>query len=84
MEKETILRACRDLEDKITIWNFYASAAELKNLIQAYAGLKSPFYEAVDKVNINASLATDFLDSIVKSFSRAVENDLVSGTFSEY
>jgi hypothetical protein len=79
MEKETILRVCKELEGQTSLRNFYAIAAELKNLIQVYAGKNNPFYQAVDKVNINAILASEYLDNIIKSFLRTIENDLISG-----
>ena len=50
----------------------------LKNLIQVYAGKNHPFYEAVEKVKITAPNATDYLNNIIDSFIRTVENDLIT------
>lgn len=78
MEREKILKIARELLNKTTVTNFYARSAEVKNLIQVYAGKQSSFYEAVEKVKITASQAPYYLDNIIDSFIRAMENDLIS------
>jgi hypothetical protein len=78
MDKETFLNLHKELKGKTTIYNFYARQAELKNLIQLYAGKNNPFYEATEKVKITAPFAEDYLDNIFNSFYKSVEKDLIS------
>jgi hypothetical protein len=78
MDKETFLSIIKQNKEKTTIFNFYARQAELKNLIQLYAGQSNPFYEAAQKVNFNATYSSEYLDSIFKTFFSSVEQDLIS------
>jgi len=78
MDKEKVLNIARQLEGNTRMINFYAQQAELLNLIQAYAGKGNSFYEATEKVKITAILSDDYLNSIITSFIRSVEQDVIS------
>jgi hypothetical protein len=78
MDKEKILKIGKELQGKTTISNFYARQAEIKNIIQVYGGKNNPFYEAAEKIKITAPYAESFLNNLIDSFLRSVENDLIS------
>lgn len=78
MEKEKVLEIGSQLKGNTSVSNFIAYAAEFKNLILTSYGKNNPFYEAVDKIKITAPQAIYYLDNLITSFLRAVENDLIS------
>ena len=78
MDKEKVLNIARQLEGNTRMINFYAQQAELLNLIQAYAGKSNSFYDATEKIKITAILSDDYLESMIASFIRSVEQDVIS------
>jgi len=78
MKKKIIIKAGKSLSGNINYPNYWGSVAEIRNLISSYIGKNNPFYEAIDRVNSNSQYAIESLNSILDSFLRAVEKELVS------
>lgn len=78
MDKDKILNIAKQLDGNTTVFNFYAQQAELLNLIQVYAGKNNTFFIAAEKIKITAPNVGFYLDNLIRSFIRSVENDLLS------
>lgn len=78
MDKEKIIKIAKELEGKTNMFNFYANKAEFLNLIEVFTGKNNSFYEAAQKIKITANNAGFYLDNIITSYIRTLENDLLS------
>lgn len=78
MDKENILRIGSEIKNNKSHYEFHGKAAEIKNLINSVCGKNNPFYEAVDKIRFTAHFPDEQLNSIVSSFIRSIQNDLIS------
>ena len=78
MDKDKILKIGQSINVIPSIHNFLAKQAEIKNFIATVSGKNNSFYEAVEKIKILATFAPEQLKSVLESFLRSVDNDLIS------
>ena len=80
MEKDKILKVGKSITVSPSIHDFLARQAEIKNFIAAVSGKNNSFYEAAEKIKITAVFAPEQLKSVLESFLRSVENDLIANS----
>lgn len=80
MDKNKIIEIGQSINVTPSIHDFLARQAEIKNFIAAVSGKNNSFYEAAEKIKIVALYAPEQLKSVLESFLRSVENDLISNS----
>jgi len=77
MNKNHILSEANGLVEKVTYANYLGVCAEFKALVGKNFGRNCPYYEAITKIDYNNVLFLDQIESVIRSFIKSVEKDLI-------